>query len=230
MLNLSKSTISRSVERKTDPSTPVTAEGQALVAVVLNGEAAFRPSTGAAGEKFGGVSLAQQLTLEYLPFVHEAVVPADGDAVITLPRTPIAGTLRVVDTETGDVITAGDPAATANTYSITDRVLTMHADQRTHLIRVYFRFAPTLVEAKAMQGDIPPGGAAALLLDQVGAIEVGDVYTSEYDTTADWSAESPVVRLGPNGLFTTSGNGTILDAIVLQAPSGDDAFLGLRIK
>lgn len=228
MLYLAKSTIGRPVERPVAPGSTITAEGLALVAVNINGQFGVRASTGAANEKFVGVSLAQQLTIEYMPAFEEQLVPENG--VISLARLPIAGTVRVVDATTNTVLSAGDPAADAAQYSVSNMTLTVHADLAGHVVTVAYRYSPSVIEAKTIQGDIPPGGAASYLLDSVGVIEVGDVYTSEYDTAADWTAESPVVRLGPNGLFTTAGTGPILtNAIVIQAPNGHDPFLGLRI-
>lgn len=221
MLNLSKSTISRSVERAIAEGFTVTAEGSALVAVSSNGAFGVRPSTAAAGEKFMGVSLSQQLTLEILPAVESLTVPAT-PYTVTLQRTPLAGTIRVFDNTAGAVIDNAN-------ITVVGKDLTFLIGVTLHAITVYYRFAPSVIEAKTLQGDIPPGGAAGLLLGSVGVIEVGDVYTSEYDTSADWSAAAPVVRLGANGLFTTAGAGVILDVVVISAPTVTDAFLGLRL-
>lgn len=228
MLNMTKSTISRSVERPVADGFSINAEGSALVGVVANGAFGLRPSTGAAGEKFAGVSMSQVMVATFLPRVDTLVVPAAGATEVDLTADPVPGTTRFVIGAT--VLVAGDPGANAGEYTLVGRKLTVHASHAGEEVTALYRYSPTVAEAQAMQGDVAPGAAAASILGSVGTIEVGDVYTTEYDTTADWSGASPVVRLGANGLFTTSGSGTVVNAMVIQVPSSTDSLLGLRIS
>lgn len=230
MLDYGNLYVTRVKERPVVAGSTVTAEGMALVAANVNGAFGVAPSTGAAGEQFMGVSLAQQLYIDYLPAVEELTVGTD--ATVTLNHTATAGTIRVIDLTANATLAQGSVATTGH-WDINDKTVSVNADAVGHTLRVSYRYSPSVVEAKIIQGDIPPGGAAGLLLNSVGVIEVGDVYTSEYDTTADWSGV-PVVRLGPGGIFTTSGNGVVLSNVrVIHQPAvgtSQAAFLGLRIQ
>jgi len=218
--------ITDSVERPVAAGYTVSAEGQALVADTTDGVFGVKPSTGASGEKFAGVALSQQLTLEYLPIVEEFVV-AEDEITVTLSHTPVGGTLRVLGN--GSALAVGTPAGDATKYSISGSVITVNTALKGKSVVVAYRYAPTVIEAKTIQGDIPPGGAASLTLNSVGVIRRGDIFTSEYDTSVDWTGD-PDVALGANGLFTVGGSGTEINAVVIQVPSATDPFLGLELR
>lgn len=227
MLNFNFCRMDRSVSRKVASSVMITAEGQALVVdnSVANG---VKPSAGVAGEKFAGVSISQQLTLEVLP-KHESLV-VDGSSQVTLSREPVSGTLRIFDETNDTVQSAGTPGEVDNEYSISGKVVTFNAARQGDTMSIAYRYNPTVAEAKTIQGDILPGGQADALLDTVGVLVAGDVYTTEYDTSVDWSADPVVVSLGANGLFTVGGSGVKLDNVrVIERPSPDNQFLGLSI-
>lgn len=230
MLDLSKTRVHRSIERPVAVGATVTAEGQVLVADVSSSVFGVKPSTGAAGEQFMGVSLAQQLTPLYMPKVEVLVVAAAATTSAPASKTIVSGTLRVV-AETSGELTAGNPATTTGQYSVdlNTGIITVHADQTGEDLTVYYRYSPTTVEAQMLQGNIPPGGAASLTLDSVGVIEQGDIFTTEYDTTINWEAANPVaVTMGANGVFTTGGNVTV-NARVIAVPTTTNPYLGLRI-
>jgi len=219
-----------SVERPVATGSTVTAEGACLIADTSGGELAVKPAAGSTGEQFVGVSLSQQLTIEYLPMVEVASVPAESAYTITLGHTPVAGSLLIVGASTG-TIAAGNPGTTTAQYSISGATITFHADQADEAMTISYRYAPTVIEAKTLQGDIPPGGAAGLILDSVGVIRRGDILTSEYDTSVAWTDNPPAVYTGANGLFTTDNSGTLLTNVtVTQVPSASEPFLGLEIR
>jgi hypothetical protein len=228
MLRFELSKISDSMEKPVAAGATVTAEGQALVAVAGGG---VKPATGAAGEIFAGIAMAQQITPLALPKVERLIVAADN--TVTLAGTPLASTLRVVRTDTGAALVAGTPGTNATDYSISGTVVTVNSALVGKTVEVAYRFAPTTLQVKAIQGDIPPGGAAALLLNSVGVVIKGDVVTTEFDTTADWStvSASTPIKLAANGLFTIGGSGaTVAGAYVTQLPSAESPFLGIHIN
>ena len=228
MILFPSSKIVQSTEMPVATGFTVTAEGAALVADRTSGVFGAKMSAGVANEQFLGVSLAQQLTLLYVPKVESLVQGAPN--TITLAKAPASGSLRVVDATTGTVQTLG-AATNANEYSIVGQVITLPAAQTGHTYTVYYRYSPTTVEARTIQGDIPAGGAASLTLGSVGVITQGTVVTSEYDTSVDWSVANPVVKLGANGLFTIGGSGvTVPNAYVTQIPSATDSFLGVHFS
>lgn len=219
MLNIQSSTIYRSVETPFDQSAALVAVGCALVAG--NTAGTVKPSTGAAGETFVGVSLSQPLTLANFPRMESLTVNASGQ--ITLSKSPLAGTLRV-----GADLTPGTPASVATEYSISGNVITVHASLIGTVVSVVYQFAPTVTEARAIQGDIPPGGAASLTMGTVGVVLAGTVFTSEFDTTVDWTVANPAIKVSANGKFTVGGTGaTVPNARIVQLPSSDSTLLGL---
>lgn len=222
MLNLTACQINRSDEVALDSAATLTAVGSTLV---QGSGGSVKPGTGSAGEKFVGVSLSQPLTLTSFP--KSEVLTANAQAKITLAKAPIGGTLRVVNAS-GTALTAGDPATQAGQYSISGQTVTVHASLVGTAITVFYHFAPNQVEARTLQGDTQPGGAASLSTGTVGVIRAGKVFTSEFDTTVDWTAANPDVRVGANGRFTIGGSGAVVpNAQVLQAPSSTDSLLGL---
>lgn len=200
----------------------VTAEGCALVADNTNGIFGAKPSTGAAGESFLGVSVSQQLPLLNYPKVEEKVQGASN--VITLARIPSAGTSLVFN------VTTGLPLVVTTDYTISGKVVTLQAATLGATIRVTYKFVPDATEARAIQGDIYPGGATGTSLSQVGVLRSGPVYTTEYDGSVNWAVAAPVIKLGANGLFTIGGSGITVDAAVLQVPTSANPFLGLLLK
>lgn len=222
--------ISDSVERPVAQGFTVTAEGQALVADRTGGLYGVKPSTGASGEQFAGVSISQQLTPLYLPIMEVLTVPATGTYAVTLAKTPAGGTLRVVSSGAG-VLAAGSPGAEVDEYSITGNVITVNVARAANTLTINYRYSPTTVELATVQGDIPPGGSVSLVLGSVGVIRRGDIYTSEYDTSVDWTAANPLVYAGANGLFTTvQGTAALVNCTVIGVPSASNPFLGLELR
>lgn len=229
MLRFELSRIVDTTERSVATGSTVTAEGQALVQDVVNG--GVKPSTGAANEIFVGVSMAQQLTMLAFPKVEDLITAADN--TVTMAALPLASTLLVVRTDTGAVLAAGVPAGDATKYSIAGGVITVNAALVGKTIRTSYRFAPTTLQAKVIQGDIPPGGAAALLLNRVGVVTKGEIFTTEFDTTVDWTTvtNATLITLGANGLFTIGGAGSgIKGAYVTQLPTAAAPFLGIHFS
>jgi len=229
MLYLPKSSLVRVTTRPIVPGGVVVAEGQALISNVEGGTRGVTQSNGSAGEVFAGVAVFERAPLDTLPRVNDLTVEDTGHT-ITLDRTPVGGTsaIRVVDTTTNTVLVAGDPA-NAGEYSISGSVITVNTARDGNSITVYYRFSPTVLEAKNIQGDIRPGGTAASLYGRIGAITIGDVYTTEFDQTVDWTVDNIVVRTGANGRFTIGGSGAIVPCSVIAAPTQDSPFLGLSL-
>lgn len=222
MLNLTACQINRSDEVPFDPAATLTAVGAALV---QGAGGTVKQGSGGAGEKFVGASLSQPLTLTNYPKVESLTAAAGG--LVTLSKTPIGGTLRVTNAS-GTALTAGDPSTQAGQYSISGNVITVHASLIGTLITAAYQFAPNLTEARTLQGDIQPGGAASLTTGTVGVIRAGTIYTTEYDTAVDWSGTNLDVRVGANGRFTVGGSGAVVpNAQVRKSPSSTDGTLGL---
>lgn len=233
MINFSFSRFDRSTTRSTAPSTVIVAEGSALVvdSTINNGVA---PSQGAAGELFSGISISQQLSLYAFPQIDSVVVAANGTFSTTF--TALSGTIRVVDLTQGPdtalaVVASAPTTAQYMPVSGSSTQYSTNTANAGHTLQIFYRFAPTAAQSNGLQGTVLPGGDSGALINTVGVVIAGDVYTSEYDTSADWLATGNLtVRLGANGLFTTSGTGVIVpNCRVVARPTANDPFLGLSI-
>lgn len=200
----------------------VQAEGLALVADNTTPTFGVKPSAGASGEVFLGVSISQEFPLAAYPKVEEKVQPVAN--TVTLSRDPISGTIVVYDVTAGAVIAAGGGG-----YSISGRVITLQSGTVGHVIRVTYKFAPSAAEARIIQGDVYPGGAAGTTFGQVGLLVDSAIYTTEFDSSINWSQANPVVKTGANGQFTVGGNGATVPCVVIQVPSVSSPYLGLLL-
>lgn len=200
----------------------ISENGQALVNTIVNGKEGVQPSTGAAGEVFVGFAALQTSAAPVLPTsivrVEELVVPASG--VIALAKTPLTGSVHVAK--------ASDNSAVA-VNAVTGVNVDVTAANADLLVRVTYRAALTVAEARAKVGDVQPGGYSGNIVGQAGVGQQGVIYTSAFDTSKDWSAAT-AIKLGANGVLTDSGTGATIKAVVVHLPSVDYPFLGLRFN
>lgn len=205
----------------------VDAEGQILIADYNLGDFGVKKSTGAAAEKFVGVSMAQQMTLTALPEYVEFMVDATLAGV--LPHTPIAGSVGARNETNGvGLVVATAPSATD--VGVVGTAVAFHTSMQGKKITIAYRFVPTTLEAQAIQGHVPAGGAAALAFNRVGVAKAGEIYTTEYDTAADWAGNG-IVTCGANGVFTIGGTGQpVPRAYVVQVPTAANPVLGVSFS
>lgn len=229
MLDFSRTRINFSIESPVVTGSTITAEGQPVVGDNSTGTFGVKPAPSAAAI-FYGVSYGQQLTITALPMYEVVTVPTGGGTGASLSRTNItSGSVAATASSTGalTVITSGSPAAGEVKIDLTTGALTFNAAESAQTVTFGYRYAPTTVEVLTLQGNIPAGGAASLLLDSIGVIRSGVVYTTEFDTSVDWSASNPTVKVY-NGLFTIGGSGaTVPNATIVQVPAvGDSGGVG----
>lgn len=231
MLYFPQTSIEISRERPVAQGSQITAEGAALVSVLVGGVFGVKQSTGAAGEVLAGVSINTVTGLTQVPKIDEAVL-GNSNAIV-LGAEPIPGTVRVIRADTNAELTA---AATADaTHYAVDagnpkRFLFDAALQGTGF-QIVYAYAPTLAQAMALQGNVLPGGPAGQYLGQVGVISRGDVYTDQWDTTGDWSTAVGVV-LKANGKFGPAATaGAALRGVqIIELPTAGRSYLGININ
>jgi hypothetical protein len=224
MLYFPNGRASISIELPVAAGSTIAAEGQALISDLTSGVAGVKPSTGASTDNFMGVSISRPMTLNFVTKVEEAVHGTGN--TYTLARTPAAGTLSVYNKTDGAVV----PASGGGAWSLTGKVVTLDAATQGDLLEYTYRYAPTVTEARAIQGDVWPGGPPGQSINQVGLIKNGIVYTDQFDTTVNWHASNPVVRVAANGLFTVGGSGAIVPCAIVAIPSVSQPFLGLELR
>lgn len=239
MLKLQKTRIIKSFHRNVATGYDVNQEGVPLVYVNEAGEGKVRPSLGAPGEKFAGVSVSQV----QIPGQLTAIETFTGAGSLTIKLTKamlVAGQVAVV--VNGVYLEVAGAAAPGKFAVDTDlgTIALDAANAGTALapveIKVIYKFLPTLMEAMNAQGQAPAGGVTAASYYSVsGVIVEGDIATDQFDVTDDWTQTNGPVFLG-NGIFTLKSGGTELKgANIIEAPaaaptgSSFGAFLVLNL-
>lgn len=213
--------------RKVESGVIIQEEGQALINVKENGETVVKPSVGASGELFAGIAMTRNAPPTVLQWVGEGVIGATG--AIELPRLPILGQVLVKIGKDVASIEAPVPAA-AGDVQIGGQIVTFHADDIGKKYLVQMAYEPSMAEAAQILGNMPIGGISASYQGVTGVITRGDVATTFYDASSDWSTALQV-KLGPDGRFTTTGLGAVIPGVtVINAPSSENSALTLRVN
>jgi len=209
----------------------ILAEGQALVRTNGNTSAGVLPSTGGTTDIFVGFAVAgtsaAPFAEPYYNKVEQFLVPSTG--IITLSLTPVSGQVFVFDNTTN---------APATGYTVTGSTISglTAGDEVT----VTYKYALTVIQARALFGDVQPGGFSGSYVGQIGVYTRGTIYTSEFDASKNWaaagSATSATLCLAANGQVTLgtpnsapAGN-AIPAAYVSAVPSQDQPFLGITFS
>lgn len=204
------------------PGAAVTAEGQALIRVTAAPAQGVTPSLGAANEIFAGFSLlgvsAAPLPALYASKVESFTVPGSG--IVALAKTPVAGQLAVFDN------TAGAAVATPTVVGNTVTTLTVG-----NTVTVTYKYALSVIEARALQGDVQPGGYAGSYVGQVGVAKRGVIYTDQFDAAVNWAAATSI-KLAAGGQITSQGGSgvALTGAYVVSTPSQEVPYLGLEFS
>jgi hypothetical protein len=199
-------------------------EGMAAVFVKEGDATVVRPSTGVAGEIFAGISLSRNVPPMFVPHVIEGKLR--GVVSVQLPRVPLAGQILVKLDGVKLAIKAAAPASVAEVQLVAD-TLNFHADADGKDLFVQFMYEPTISEARMFKGDVAIGGLSSAAQGIIGLITLGDVATTYFDASADWSGALQA-NLGPNGIFTVGGAGAVVGT-VMGAPSSSNPKLVISI-
>lgn len=223
MFYMPKTSLFDSEEGVLSKGAVITAEGQALVAVADG----LKPSEGVEGEHFAGFVCQRVSATPFLEDFYvrvEELTVATAGAVV-LAREPLsAQVVGLVNIATGEAIdgdTTVEGAVVKNT-NLTEGLQ----------VRITYKYAMTVVEAKSKMGDIQPGGPSGALVGQVGFVSRGTVFTNFFDTTIDWK-KAKKIQLAANGMITADkGNGVAIDAFVVADgyPSAMYPFLGIKFS
>jgi hypothetical protein len=201
MLKLQKTRIVRSFHREILPGHDVKQEGVALCYVNDNGIGRVRPSIGAVGERFAGVSLSQVVVPEFL--TRAEAVSADGTKITLDRQQVVVGQIRFVATN-GTVMSlvSASPAKGEFTIDFAAGVITLNSADAGITGTIFYKYIPTVIEAIAAQGAGPIGGiTGAQYVSTVGVIYEGDVSTDQFDVSCDWT-KATNIYVGNGGQFT----------------------------
>lgn len=218
----------RSEHRPVKTGVIIEDEGIALVFERSGSDTVVCPSTGVSGEVFAGISLSRNTPPTFDCLVLEFKVPAS--KTIQLPRFPLAGQILVKNGTSALTIGASAPGD-ATAVQLEGDEITFHSSVAVDtVIAVTMQFELTASEARQRKGDAPWGGLSSTGQGVIGMITQGDVSTSYFNAGDDWSSALEV-KLGANGMFTTSGSGvTVPNAVVVAAPSAANPQLVISLR
>jgi len=233
MINFNFSRFDRSTTRAVNPANLIAVEGAPLVVdnSVDNG---VKVTIGGAGEIFAGVSISQQNTLTQSGYVDQLTSSSGATPIANLTYPLATATaVYIFDNTTSVSLTpqiAASPATGFVQVAAGSTLLTFNAAQAGNSVTVYYRYNLTAAQSVGLQGTILPGGDSGAILNVVGVLIAGDIYTDQWDASVAWTTNPVVVTLGTTGLFTVGGSGIkVPNGRVIHAPTSDDPFLGLSI-
>lgn len=222
MLYMPKTALFDSEEAVLSKSAVISAEGQALVATADG----LKESAGTKGEVFAGFVCqrvsATPILEDFYCAVEELTVATEGS--IELQRAPLSdAVVGLVNADSGEAI-AGDTTVSEKTVSNTNLTVGLN-------VRVVYKYAMSVVEAKSRMGDVQPGGPAGAVVGQIGLVSRGTVYTNCFDTAVDWK-KATSIKLGANGIVTAGDDkqGTEIKGYVVEAPTAMYPFLGIKFS
>lgn len=222
MIYFPLSKIVDSAEAVASAGANIVAEGQALVRAVGAPATGVQQSMAAtANELFAGFAVigvsAAPLQALYGTKVESFVVPGSG--IVALAYTPVAGQVAVFDNTAGAAV--GTPAVVANT------ITTLTAGNS---VTVTYKYALTVIQSRALQGDVQPGGHAGSVVGQVGVAKRGVIFTDQFNAAVNWSAAT-AIKLAANGQITDqTGTGATIPGYVVSVPTQEVPYLGLEFS
>lgn len=224
MLQLRNTRLYRSLFDNLASGVSISEEGVALTYVKEAGET--KVEIGVAGGEFAGVALARNLPPSTLPMVESGVIPVSATGNLT--RAPMAGQLLVkidgvVATLVADAPAVGEVAVVADTYEF-------NSADAGKVASFQYMYAPTVAEARAVLGDMPYGGLAANALGTIGVVKQGEIATSFFDASADWSS-AMYAKCGANGYFVPATKASAIPGVIVKnSPTAGNPFLVLELN
>lgn len=221
MIYLPYSKFPDSAETKVAPGALIQAEGLALVRAAGAQSAGVLPSTGTAADIFVGFSIAGTSAAPfaegYTNKIETFTVPSTG--AVNLQFTPVTGQVYVFDKTTNSAV------ATPTVVDKQVQGLTIGDE-----VVVTYKYQLTVVQARALQGDVQPGGYSGAYIGQIGLIKRGLIYTSEYDASKNWDAATAVKLAAGGQLTDQSGTGVAINCYIAATPGTEVPFLGIEFS
>jgi hypothetical protein len=224
MLQLRNTRLYKSLFENLASGTTIQEEGVPLTFVKEGGET--RVEVGVTGAEFAGIAIARNLPPSTMPMVDSGVIPASAKG--TLTRTPIVGQLLVkID---GVVATQVASAPAVGEVVVVEDGYEFNVDEVGKTATFQYMYNPTVAEARSVLGDMPYGGLAANALGTIGTIKQGEVATSFFDASADWT--NTIYAKVVDGKFAPAATKAagITGVVVKNSPSAGNPFLVLSIN
>ena len=235
--DLKRTFCTQTLGRPLAAGTVVKQEGLLLCSVLQDGVEALQLVDIVTGRE---IPVGYSKTADSLPDRTSAV------EIVTVPSAPssleadlrntnvAAGLVRAVDSNGTllaiDTTYAGVPALNTVKIDLNQGRVKFNASQAGLDVTFTYLYFLTLVEAEQKFGQrfVNNWGLHA----QFGFCEVGsghvELYTDQFDASADWSVNNPIF-LGNGGQLVQAGPGPQLKAEVISLPISDIPYLGVRI-
>ena len=210
-----------SAEAAVAPGIVIDAEGLALVRAIGAQSAGVLPSTGTAADLFVGFSIAGTSAAPfaegYTNKIEVFTVPATGN--VNLQFVPVTAQVFVFDNTTNTAV----PTPTVVGKQV--QGLTVGDE-----VTVTYKYALTVVQARALVGDTQPGGYSGAYIGQIGLIKRGLIYTSEFDASKNWESATAIKLAAGGQLTDQSGTGVAINGYIVATPGSDVPFLGIEFS
>lgn len=219
MLNTGMLKIIDAQETPIVPGASIPAEGLPLVRELVNGHECVRMGNETKAP-FMGFSYSESLTPRVKARIEVLLAnPETGEVVLT--NEPIVGQISFYDAD-------GKPITTA---TVDGKVATIE-DQKGKMVKVQYRYQPSMEEVMTTDRVLIPFMAASELTESVGVILEGVVYTDMYEASVDFNDVNIKLAVSTNGLVTKqdeSGSLAEINGVVISVPGIDTPFLGIRL-
>ena len=224
MIQLRNTRLYKSLFENLAPGVAIQEEGVAMTFIKIDGET--KVQIGKPGDRFAGLAMARNMPPSFYPIVEGGVVPTTATGKLT--RTPITGQLLVtVDGIAYDIVTT---APASGEVKIVGNEYFLNAADVGHEVRFQYMYALSVAEARTIIGDAPYGGLAANALGTIACVKQGEVGTSFFDASADWSTAT-YASIKDGGIFVPATEATGLPGVVVKnSPNSGNPFLVLELN
>lgn len=232
MLNLQTSYTDDSKDRKlaigVNPNS--LQEGSALVSVIEDGYEKVKLSEGTEGEKIVGFAYGTWFVPSTLVMTANATLTGEVDTVQLFPNC-VAGSIKITGTSTFTAKTSAEAVTAAGDFFIDTATGTLTIKgAENEVVVIAYRRNLTVTEQQTMFGSHSINGNANSLFEQVTVWKGnGEIWTDQYDTSADWSSATEAYT-GANGLLTSDNASGCVAGRIIGKPTASNPFLGIAIN
>lgn len=238
MFDLIKTHFSLTLEKQVATAQTVNPEGVLLTSLLESGEERVAMTAGGGADVPCGFAISDNQTISTDVAVEEIVVPATAPYIVQMEHTALYGTIPNAEIRAYDVAgatdltqSAGAPGAGDFQPSVTN-LLTFNIAEAGKSVTVYYRYSLTVAEAVQKYYDRSVNNQASAIFNQVGVGGgTGEIYTSEFVMSEDWSGGGTIYSGAAGKVTLTAGGADMSTQLrVIHVPSVEDPFLGLALK
>jgi hypothetical protein len=209
-------------------------EGSVLTRSLVSGEERVKPSTGLTTDVFVGFSYNFNLPPINTGRVEVDTVPVASPHSITVERgNIITGQTMVRKISDSSILTEVSINPGADEYAVDEDTgeILFNVAEVGDSMRITYRHTISGSEAYYEYPDPDKSLYAAYeMIQSVGVIAEGDVYTDQFNAAIDWDT-AIAINMGADGIVTADGAGEeIPNARVVHSPTVSNPFLGISFS